>query len=419
MRFIYIFFRYFSVFYTIFSNLITKLINRLGGYFYLSSLNYTFMTVFFINPENTSILILIFGACFCILVIFMLRNLTFNYSDGKITNWFYTYFISILYTFVFLGVFFFLRILLIKNPINLKKVIYFVNNCISEVFLINNTYQNIFIFLAFTNLMLLFYIFLLILKHFHNFYRHELIKLHIYYQGSHKYTREKPYFYRKFLEIYNRHLCFYEFKSDLQIHLLNLSGFTLIDKLFPKLRLGTYRPYPVLKYFTDLLPFTLGISFFVYDIFMHDCILIYTTNYLPIFFMFILWKNYSDFLMYQDTQILHMLFEMYYCYPSVVYINVSKNHQEELKMCLKNSLKQQKSLYINVYENGCDAHYLQIWHRFEKVKNSYFYNSPCTTLTFHWSELKIRKNSYSLRNFHKFMKKSSLKDFYIFENDFN
>ena len=105
-----------------------------------------------------------------------------------------------------------------------------------------------------------------------------------------------------------------------------------------------------------------------------------------------LWIQYTNFLLYNNAQITHILYEMYYCYPHVMYINITKNQHKELINHFKKGLYADKNTFLSGYSH-CDVHVLQLIHRFEKVGNSYFYtNNCCQDLTIHKSTLSINSN---------------------------
>ena len=96
----------------------------------------------FIGTENLSLITLINIMFILILISIVLKNLSFNIKTAKITNWYYTHIVAIMYIIAFIGFFLFLRIIVIKNPINLKIVWNFITNII-YIMTINNISQNL------------------------------------------------------------------------------------------------------------------------------------------------------------------------------------------------------------------------------------------------------------------------------------
>jgi hypothetical protein len=82
--------------------------------------------------------------------------------------------------------------------------------------------------------------------------------------------------------------------------------------------------------------FSILIIIFIYDCYINNFILIYTKYYLLFYMIFHLWCKLSDFAQCENIGINELLFERTYCFPKIVYINLTEEEEESLLMYCKN-----------------------------------------------------------------------------------
>ena len=392
------------------------------------SLNTILVSSMLMGTENPSMIILINFAFILILGILFLKSIkiTYNSYSGKITNWYYTYIIASIYTLSYIGFILFLRIWFINNPINLKNYWNLILNLSHNIYQ-NNSYQNIIFGELVINFILLLFFVMKIIQLMHKHYRMELVKLHLYHQGRHKLLNLKSSFYNEFIKKIHGKWGFHHFRFVIGVNFTSFTGLNILAKLSEsfKNKLDQFNAYLITKYFTDYLPFTAGILILFYDCLMHNFVLLWFMYYLPIFFLLVLWIQYSAFIMCYDLQFTNILFELYYRYPTIIYINIPKTTHQQFANYLNNFLNLPQT-YTPTFEDFCNVNPLQTFHRFQKIENTYFYFNKRTEIEFHWCNLKLTKNGYFLKNFEKLTKKTTSMEtykansqFFIFTNDIN
>lgn len=88
--------------------------------------------------------------------------------------------------------------------------------------------------------------------------------------------------------------------------------------------------------------FSLLLVLFVYDCYFNNFVIEKVFYYLPIYFLFLMWYTVSFFLYNTSHELDSILFEMYYCEPLVIYVNLTPEYEEELQLYIKQGLRQYK-----------------------------------------------------------------------------
>lgn len=321
---------------------------------------------------------------FLILAILTFRKMKVDYSNYKITNWTYTYTISALYLMFSFGLIFLIRLLRINYPIDLLYLWSLFKTFMINLWLL----PGILTFFILINIVLTIFLSLILLAKVHKHHKLELLKLHLYHlEKGRLISPSTDSFYKKLsIRKFYQHLAIQQLSANL-LFFLN----RMIDKFFP-----TMPEYPLNRFITifmDCLPIFILIICVIYDCMYNKFILNVTMYYLPLFLLLMLYIRYSYFICGMRPQYDAILFERYYRYPEIVYIEVTEEMEQDLLLYLKSSL--QKNVVLYLLSDYMDMHPLQIYHRFERVpSNPYLYWNPNNQTAFLWHNLKKDKYTF-------------------------
>lgn len=291
----------------------------------------------------------------CGLTIRMQKQLSINYSTYKITNYLYTYGVSLLYLIFAVIFLLFLRVIRIIYPINLYKIYVLLSEFLQKCWLIPGVLK----FVILLDICLFLYLFFLFLVLLHKFCKTEIIKLHLYHLEKGRLYCRKPENHK--ISIYRKFVIFFGLKASLFCFYLNISkGLQYLGRFFPSLL--KIEPVHIATTF-ELGPFLLLLGCFLYDILFNNFFLIITALYLPIYFLFTLYIRYSYFINFQNMLFNAILFERYYCYPQVVILICPLD--PDLEIYIKKRLYYPESFLFN-YDGSENLQLFQLYYRFEK-----------------------------------------------------
>ena len=98
-----------------------------------------------------------------------------------------------------------------------------------------------------------------------------------------------------------------------------------------------FNEYDKILVFFRVLSIALIFVFIFYDCLFYNYVLFTSKYYLFFYLIFNLWYKISLFFRYEDEYLDQILFERTYCFPDVVYINLTKEEEEFLEAYLKDA----------------------------------------------------------------------------------
>lgn len=235
-------------------------------------------------------------------------------------NLFYIYF----YIGFNLYLIFVIRKNLIYKDIDLKVIF---NNIIFKSFIGKNVLHN--------TLLLILYIFLIIIiilifYKIHKFFTVELIKRYIFLLAPNDNTslllKKKCY-----------NVMLYMIRNFLfDLYLKNIPSLKIISN---NLLYDTYKK--IVMFILYWLPYAFLFIYFIYLLLFNNCILTATFNKLSfVIAIYTIYKNISEFFIYQNEDINLMLYNMYYRSYSVKYVNLPDNYKSCIYDYINNNLKE-------------------------------------------------------------------------------
>jgi hypothetical protein len=178
----------------------------------------------------------------------------------------------------------------------------------------------------------------------------------------------------------------------------------------------TYGP-SIMRFWYDKFLIIIGFLIFVYDCLYNNFVLLITMYYLPIYFLGSLWQRYEKFIRNIDHQFTHILYEMHYSYPYVIYINIRPFHHEHLLNSFKNLLHTRPNL--EKFHAQYDVHSLQLVYRFQRIGNTHFYSNDIIGMIIHRSQLRYNGQGYWMPGFEKKLKGMYFRHYWPWDLQYN
>lgn len=261
-----------------------------------------------------------------IILLYFLIKFPRNY-DIKIT--FFTYIGAISYFGFYILFFLFLRLIYIHTPLDLKNIPIFIDKFF-KIYNKSLETQIFFTFFSIVCIMLWIYIFIKINK------RLSYHVWQIYLYNEQKYLLQK-------IVIRKSLLYTYPIEKFLKFSIYGLSSF-LIDVFQKGIKYLNWPngfnylqnlPYIFIVRIIKIFVFLILIIIFIYDCYINNYILIYTKYFLLFYMIFHLWCKLSTFAQFNNIGINMLLFRRAYCFPKMVFINLTEKEEESLLMYCK------------------------------------------------------------------------------------
>lgn len=249
-------------------------------------------------------------------------------KDVKISI--FTYIGASIYISFYILFFIALRWVQINKEIELKKLPVYLNNFL--VIYNKSLFNQIFYTLLLILLILLWiYIFIRLREKL----SYQVWKIYFYYNYKYLLTRwqEKKFSHipeNKIIEIFKKYLSYHRicyYISDYLSIFCDKCKLLKISKLLNNLKI-------MQKFIRFTLIFFIFVFIF-YDCYFNNFVLAYTKYYLFFYMLFALWYKISTFFRKEESFLDEIIFEMNYCAPNIVYINVTEEEYEFLNEYLK------------------------------------------------------------------------------------
>lgn len=314
--------------------------------------------------------LLIFLLCIMFYIFIYLIKMPIK-KEYKINNWFETIFFVFIYIsffIIFLWILKFIRqtinILILWNNIILIKTGFFDLWIITKI-------------LYFCIFCCLIALWVLLFIKLHNKCKKEVIKLYLYIFSKNplKFWEKITYFKLNF-SVMGISYHFSDLKFKIISKIYQKYSYKILNKINTNLSKYIYFGIPKLHYI--LLIFCLS-----YDLYNSYFLLNLTTNFLPVYVIYLLWVNASNFIENQNPSINKILVELYYNTPDILYINLSEdeeyvlNHYSTTFNCPKELISFEDVMLLNpliklrryiflkgskLGEKECDIYYNEFLH---------------------------------------------------------
>ena len=113
------------------------------------------------------------------------------------------------------------------------------------------------------------------------------------------------------------------------------------------------------------LPLLLLLSFIYYDYKYNAGQLYLLYRYTPIYFILSLYIQISNYLILEKLQLMRILFELYYCAPHIIYVNLTQSEEKVLHNWINHSYFYRETKNEPIYIlRDTEAHPIEVFHRF-------------------------------------------------------
>ena len=255
---------------------------------------------------------------FLMIGIFMLLWRILLPFSRKLNVTLFTYIGAIGYFIFFICILIGIRYIQLYTYLDLKQLPYLILNAFSSF---HNTIFTIFIIL----------LWVLIFIKIQNLLIYQAWKIYLYHKYKYSYNEKSDYYKLIWkLEDIKDHWSYHAFCIKIARTLKAFAKKLKIEKVISFCS-------NFLKFFTFFRYFFFSLLWIciIFDCYFHNFVLIYTKYYLFFYVIFILWYKLSLFFFYEKAPLDEVLYERTYCFPRIVYVNLTEEEENLLRKYIK------------------------------------------------------------------------------------